>query len=243
MNGVASRLAILSSEEAARRLQVAPVRVRAMIRDGVLEAQKVGGRWLIGARSVERRRAQPVSEGRPYEPANAWALIDLWHDGDAKWVGKSQRSRLRRRIREQSIRGLYPALRGRAEPWRMRGHPAAIERLRENEAVRLGGVSAASAYKADIAAPDELEAYAKAEDASRLVDRFHLKHSIAPNILLHVVPGPWPFGSIEQHAPGVVPALVVALDLLESADERSRRAGEELLARLEAERESHEGVT
>lgn len=242
MSNVASLLAMLPSNEAARRLQVKPGRVRAMVRDGVLEAQKVGGRWLIDSRSVERRSAQPVSEGRPYEPANAWALIDLWHNGDAEWVSMSQRSRLRRQLREQGIRGLYPALRGRAELWRLRGHPAAVERLRKHEVVCLGGVSGASAYEADIAASDELEAYAKRDDASRLVNRFHLEHSMAPNVLLHVVPGPWPFGNIEQRARGVVPPLVVALDLLESADERSRRAGDDLLSRIEVEREPHGGA-
>lgn len=212
-----------------------------MVKDGILEAQKVGGRWLIDPESVERRKAQQLREGRPFEPANAWALIDLWHGGDAEWISRSQRSRLRRQLREQGIRGLAPALRGRAERWRMRGHPAAIERLREDGAVQPGGSSAAPYYEADIAASDELEAYVKADDAGRLVERLHLERSMAPNLVLHVVPGPWPFGSVAQPVPGVVPPLVVALDLLESADERSRRAGKNLLARLEADREFNEG--
>lgn len=228
---------LLSSAEAAARLSVAPARVRAMIRDGILDARKLGGRWVVDPGSVERRRAAEIGEGRPFEPANAWALIDLWHGGDAPWVSRSERSRLRRRLRERGIRKLVPALRGRAELWRLRGHPAALDRLHDEPGLRLGGVSAAPIYNADIRAPDEHEAYMSAEHADAVLHKYRLEHAVDPNILLHVVEGPWPFLSdLENARANAVPPLVVALDLLESPGQRSRRAGEELLDRLRDDR-------
>jgi hypothetical protein len=47
------------------------------------------------------------------------------------------------------------------------------------------------------------------------------------NVVLRVVDSLWPFENDER----VVPALVVALDLTENADQRTQRAGRTLLAR------------
>lgn len=46
-------------------LQVSPERVRAMARDGVLGARKLGGQWQVSAASVRERQANPPGSGRP----------------------------------------------------------------------------------------------------------------------------------------------------------------------------------
>lgn len=51
--------------DAADVLQVTPERVRAMARDGVLDARKLGGQWQVSAESVRRRQANHPGSGRP----------------------------------------------------------------------------------------------------------------------------------------------------------------------------------
>ena len=46
-------------------LQVSAERVRAMARDGVLDARKLGGQWQVSASSVRDRQANPPGSGRP----------------------------------------------------------------------------------------------------------------------------------------------------------------------------------
>lgn len=91
-----------------------------------------------------------------------------------------------------------------------------------------GGISAASTWKADIHAVDDIaEAYCRLGDARRLQRLLHLVESVSPNLVLHVVSELWPFDQSER----VAPALVTALDLLESSDQRTQRAGRDLLRR------------
>lgn len=221
---------ILSAHEVASRLDVDPSRVRAMARDGVLDARKIGGRWFFDPTSVEHRRAVDAPPGRPFEPANAWALIALAEGGNASWVGRSQRSRLRRRLREDGLRQLAPLLRGRARIQRLRAHPAALSPLREEPGVLRSGISAAPDVGADIHGADGLEAYVREDVVAVLIDRYHLQSGPEANVHLHVVEGDWPFRH-RWWGRDVMSPVVIALDLMEAPDSRSRRAGGELLAR------------
>ena len=74
-----------------------------------------------------------------------------------------------------------------------------------------------------------LEAYVKASMVDALIERYALdERAERPNVILRVVADAfWPFAADAKCAP----PLVVAVDLLESEDARSRRAGAELAAR------------
>jgi excisionase family DNA binding protein len=54
---------IISTTEAARRLNVSPSRIRAMIGSGCLKGMKVGKVWLIDPRDLEAVKVRKV--GRP----------------------------------------------------------------------------------------------------------------------------------------------------------------------------------
>ena len=86
---------------------------------------------------------------------------------------------------------------------------------------------------ADVIANDVVEGYVRVVDAVELIGEYGLEPSSAPqgNVHLRVVSEIWPFGEDER----VAPALVVAIDLLEDADGRTRRAGRSLLARAQRE--------
>lgn len=223
--------------EAAGRLKVNPSRVRAMIYKGQLVAEKVGDRWLVEPASVERRSAQKPPAGRGLARQNAWAALSLASgaSGRSITVGRKlspfAQSRVRSRLRTADLTALVPRLRGRATVQRFRAHPSDLRRITEEKGVVRAGASAAADYDVDIAAPGTLEAYVSAERLTKLQRKYGFEPSASPNLVLHVVDDVWPFASSAK----VAPAAVVALDLIESDDQRSRRAGEALLKRLEAE--------
>ena len=74
---------------------------------------------------------------------------------------------------------------------------------------------------------DRFEGYVKAADLAELVSRFGLDGKAErPNVLLRSVgESVWPFAPDQQFAS----RAVLAVDLLESGDPRSRRAGAALL--------------
>ncbi|MBI3979451.1 MAG: hypothetical protein HY331_14810 [Chloroflexi bacterium] len=90
-------------------------------------------------------------------------------------------------------------------------------------------MSAAAEHDVDISAPGTLEVYVSAERLPRLLRKYSVESTASPNLILHVIESIWPFAPSAR----VVPAAVVALDLIEADDQRSRRAGEMLLKRLE----------
>jgi hypothetical protein len=86
-------------------------------------------------------------------------------------------------------------------------------------------VSAASEYRLEIVAPGVLEAYVPTLSLDRLERRYHLQPSADPNVILHVVDGPWPFDRDRR----IAPRLAAVLDLLDDNDERSRLAARRAL--------------
>jgi hypothetical protein len=65
---------------------------------------------------------------------------------------------------------------------------------------------------------------------AKLTKRYVVAESARrPNVRLHAIDKIWPFGPNERLAP----AIVVALDLLESTDQRTSRAGKDLMQACE----------
>ncbi|MEO8324133.1 MAG: hypothetical protein ABI571_08375 [Actinomycetota bacterium] len=101
-----------------------------------------------------------------------------------------------------------------------------LNKLRDDRRLVLSGLSALREYSVDLIAGEQVEGYARASDRDRLIEEFQLVEGDKANVHLRVVEDEsWPFDSSYQF----VPELVVAIDLLESADPRVHRAGDELL--------------
>jgi excisionase family DNA binding protein len=216
----------VSVAEAATRLAVSPQRIRAMIQAGQLEASKVGDVWLVSLESIARRRRAEPPAGRRYLPENAWALL----------LNASGEPNLRRRAQDlirpserrhplvpasyDNIVSLAPRLRSRAVSQRFRAHPGDLARLTSEPGVVRTGVSAADELDFDIAATGVFEAYVAGKRLPTLQKKYLLEPSPTPNVILHVVDGTWPF------EPGrtIAPQLIASLDLLDSDDDRTRRA-------------------
>lgn len=204
-------------------------RVRALVAAGGLPGRKVANRWLIDLGAVERRLLHRRGRGRPLEPSNAWGLLFLASGEAAPWVASDVRSRLRRRLRERSLRHDLPRLAKRARVRYLAGGEGARRELLAQPRFVRSGISAAAHYGASLRSPRVLEGYLPESDLKRLSYKLALREVDEPeaDVILRGVAGLWPF---ERRA--VAPVAVVAVDLLDSADQRTRRAGEVLLRHL-----------
>lgn len=220
---------LLSVAEAASRLKVHPSRVRAMAQAQQLDAEKIAGRWLIHRPSIERRLDSRIGDGRPYSPANAWALLCLAEGERVDWVSSSVRSRLRRNLRSDGLHALAPRLRSRAEVMKLRGHPSALRRIASEPDVVESGANAAQQHGIDIRPSEELEAYVPRQLVHEIVAKYYLEPSDRPNVLLRVVADDPRF---DWRA--CIGGALVALDLLESDNLRSQRAARQFLESFQA---------
>jgi len=219
---------VLSVSEAAELLEVNPPRVRAMIAAGILDAAKVGGRWVVSAQSVEKRREADVQPGRPLSPRRAWGLLLLSSGARPDWLDPSEVSRLRRRLKKEGLEALVPKLRKRAVVHRLRAHPSDLPRIGEETKVVRAGISAATAHAQDLSpAADMIDAYLPAKLLQRLKKKYALQPSPRPNVILRAIEGVWPF----EEGTSFALTAVVGVDLLESDDARLQRAGQEILRR------------
>jgi excisionase family DNA binding protein len=225
----------LAVSEAANLLGVHEARVRALIAAGELEAVKVGGRWLLDEDSIARREREGSHPGRPFEAHNAWALILLASGGEPTG-SPSVLWRLRRLLSQGGLAGLRQRMRRRGEAQRFVAHPGELRYLADDSELVPSGISAARAHGLDLAAGNEFEAYVSADALPRVVK----EHALAPadhgeaNVVLRVVPAAaWVLGGQP-----LAPYAAVALDLAESSDPRSARAGATALRGLDRKRKS-----
>jgi excisionase family DNA binding protein len=219
-------MCLLSVADVAVELGVSARRVRQLLASGEMDGQQVGRSWVIDGAAIDRLR--PKRAGRPWSAASAWAVLELAAGGDPE-LSPVERSRARKRLAESGLAGLVRQLRSRSERREMYAHPSALDRIcNEAEAVR-GGVSALDAHDVDLIVSDEGEIYVRASKVAGLVDRYALEpNGHRPNLVVRVVDDDvWPF----DEDVNVAPWPVVAVDLLDANDERSRRAGLELIER------------
>ena len=140
--------------EAARQLGVRRSRVHALVRAGVLDADRAGSQLLVDPTSLRRRLTAALPVGRPFAPRQAWALLALASDEPElierclRDLSPSSASRLRGRLRRESIAASAARLRARARTVRLRADPADLAEIASDLAIVRTGVSAATTYGA-----------------------------------------------------------------------------------------------
>lgn len=224
---------LVSVPDAARELNLDPSRVRALIADGSLRADKIAGRWLVHWEGVVARRREPMPSGRPMAAHNAWALLlaasgEPFPDG----LDATQRWRLRQALQHQGLVASRGRLERRAHVERFWALPGELRALRASKDIALTGSSAAQDL--GLAAPDTIDAYLPASHLDAVVAEHGLQEARRAgddNVILRAVPvDAWRLGGR-----GSAPIAAVALDLSFYPDSRSARAGHELLAKLDRE--------
>lgn len=178
-------------------------------------------RGYVDASSVDRLLAvRRGGRARAWAEATAWGAVAMLSGVDADWLGESQRSRLRRRLKEVTVDELVARARDRAITRRYAGHPSAVSR------VRTATISThLAARRLGLADVNSVDAYVAANDLDSLVDAYALTVASdgafvlrATTMSLHVV--------AELAERGTV---LAALDLAESLDVRERSAGVDAL--------------
>jgi hypothetical protein len=219
----------LSVPEAAQVLRVDPSRVRALLADGQLDGQKVGGRWLVAGPSLRERERGPHEPGRRLRPANAWAVLALASNEDAPWVSKHERRRLARLLAARGLAGLVGRLGERSRVERLFAHPGVLGSLQRARNVVPAGAQAAREQGERLVSGHEADLYVSERGRAALVRRFALEPSDEPNAIIRVLPdGLWPFSDRRM------PLAAVAVDLAELPDARARRIGRALIDRLDS---------
>jgi len=213
---------LVNVEEAASQLGVSSRRVRKMLADGLVPGLRIGRAWAVEQRLLDRFKDRRASTGRPWSPLSAWAALAA-ADGHDSALAPVDRSRARHRLSERGLLGVVGRLASRAQRQHFYGHTSVLGRLENEPNLVRSGVSAAADHRADALASDFLEAYIPSSQAQGIIERYGLNADAErSNIVLRIVEDAvWPFPSDVR----VAPRAVVAVDLLESEDERSRRAG------------------
>jgi excisionase family DNA binding protein len=218
----------LSPAEAADLLGLSPRRVYALVGEGRLRAERVGGRILVNRDSVEARASGAAANGRPFSARRGWALLLLAAGLEPAGLEPDARSKLRRVLRKRDLWAMRARFGPRAERRVLRAHASDLARIAADPAVVRSGASAAADAGLPLVAPEApLDVYVDAATAKRLVERYQLSPSPRGNVRLQVVPDEvraWLTGP-------VAPWPAVALDLAEDGDPRSRDVARTALSR------------
>ena len=219
--------------EAAVALGVSRSRVHALLHSGEIRGRKVGMRWLVDETSVRARAGAPRIEGRPLSPRQAWAYLLLLSGEKVPWIDASSRSRLRRRIAGIPVREALPRLRRRAKVHHYRAGSSAVREIAAAPGFVASGVSASSAVNVPLVVRDQAEGYVSERALVDLVYALALSASDpgSSNVVLRVSAYP-----AALRGRKFAPVAAIAADLLESSDQRVRRAGDQLAERLRADR-------
>lgn len=222
-------LDLLAPADAAIQLGVSVRRVYHLIASGRLPAERIGRRLLIERAAVDAWDNVRSPGGQPFSPQRAWGLLVLADGEPAPWLDPVSRSKLRAVLRDRSLRQLRSRLGRRSERNALRAHPSDLRRLADEPGVMRSGVSAAREIGLELIASEVLDAYVSERRFDRLVQRYRLRPSRDPNVILRRLPD-LDFGWGSRT---VAPAAAVAIDLAEDPDPRSQEAADQALRRYD----------
>lgn len=219
---------VMSTAEAAGRLEMSPQRVRALWREGALPGRKVANRLLLDRGGVLDLAERDRVATRPLSARNAWTLLLMLSGEPSAWASASELSRLRRMVSTREEVPLAALVRARARTLRLGGVADAGEYVLRDDRVVLAGAMLAHRWT-DLVVEGVTEVYMAESFVHDLIGRLRLWPDSQGTIMVHAVPDG--IGALLRDR-AEMPAPVVAADLLESADPRSHRAGEALWGQL-----------
>ncbi len=205
---------LLTVAEAAERLGVSTRQVQHLVAGG--ELRQVA-RGALDRTSVERLVAvRGGSHRRAWSEATAWGAVALLSGASAGWMGGSQRSRLKARLRQLSATELVERARERAQATRYSAH-SRIGQYLFGELVYAADVAA----RLGLAATNDIDGYLAADDVPGVVSRHGLIRDEEGRVTLRATSMDLDVVK-DLSEEGVV---LAAIDLAESLNVRERRAG------------------
>lgn len=213
-------MSLLAVSEAAERLGVSTRQVQHLVARGELRSL---ARGVVDETSVERLLAvRRGSHTRAWAESTAWAAVALLSGREEGWLGQSQRSRLRGRLRGLGAEEMVERARGRASVSRYVAHRSAGERLR-SELVD----SSSAAERLGLATTNAIDGYLATTDLKAVVARHGLIRDDTGSVTLRATLMDL---DVVRDLVSASDALA-ALDLAESLDVRERRVGIDALDR------------
>ncbi|TFB48252.1 helix-turn-helix domain-containing protein [Cryobacterium tagatosivorans] len=212
---------MLSVKEYAARQGISVARVHQLIREGKVDAQKIGSSWVID--ESELRREPPLS--RPLSPANAWSFVYLLSgvepenmEAKARWLLYRKRADLAESNAPAPL--LASWLRKRAPVLALHANAADLADLRNDERVLLSGISD---DRAGLSSEHEVEGYVDPELSKQLIREYLLVEAKNANVWLHLA-------RVQADADGRAPLGLVLADLADRAGPRESQRVKELLS-------------
>jgi hypothetical protein len=214
-------MSLLAVDEVAGRLGISTRQVQHLVAGGELHQP---ARGVVDEASVDYYLAQRGSAAltRAWSEPTAWGAIAILTGQVPQWMGGSQRSRLKARLRGLSSVGLVERARNRAETVRYAGHPAGVERVRA-EIVD----SSRAAEMLGLAATTVVDGYVARDDLESVLTRHGLIRDDAGRITLRATS--MDLTVVRDLTDGDV--VLAALDLAGSLDTRERAVGRAALDR------------
>jgi excisionase family DNA binding protein len=232
---------MLSTADAAGMLGVSQRRVRSLVAQGDLAGVRVGGSLLVDPMSLARRQAVVTGTSRALSPRMSWAclLTDLGTReirGVAATFGLSaaEAGRLQR-SHERAVEDWGWVARRRAVPSLFTVRTGYLHEVTTAPGVVRSGTSALDMFpEVDLTSnTSSAEVYTTSQTVESLRHEFGMRPEADGNIIVRVVADDlWTRLSRHLVVAGVMGSATVAVDLLESVDIRTRRAGADLLATL-----------
>jgi excisionase family DNA binding protein len=229
-------MTVISTRAAALRLGVSDRRVRSLIARGDLNATRAGRAYLVDEQSLARLEGNRGS-GRSLSPRMSWValLTDLGTSNVGELVAsaglsRSERARLRS-LGGRPVQDWSWLVRRRAVTQRYSVRDAYFGRLLSDERLARSGVSALEEFSVGLSPRGGTgEGYVDQRDLAGFESDYLLRADLAGGLIIHAVDARLLLGRF-----GLAPtmtAATVGVDLAESDDPRTRRAGYELLRTL-----------
>ena len=222
----------ITSRQAAEQLGVTQQRIQTLFTAGDVRGRMVAGRLVVESADIQARLARRPGRGRPLAARVAWGMLWDLSGESAHWLGASERSRLRTNVRKLTTEEVVLRVRRRATLHQYRILPTYVDRLAADAACVPSGVEAASAVGADIVAVGFAEVYTARSTHDRLVTQYAMVeggNDADINVNLRVLEDDLIF---LLNGRTHMPSAVVACDLMESPEPRTRRAGTLILSDL-----------
>jgi hypothetical protein len=209
---------LLAVSEAAERLGVTTRQVQHLAAQGAIQ---MVARGVVDAASVDRHLAVHATvHRRAWSEMTAWGAVALLSGVVPEWLGASQTSRLKGRLRNLSASQLVERARQRARVSRYVGHSRSAHRVAA-ELVRASPSSAALG----LADSSDVDGYLSSRDLPAMVRRHGLRRDDGGRVTLRATLASM---AIVESVADAGPVLA-ALDLAESLDARQREVGLEVL--------------
>lgn len=198
---------VVSVKEACERAGCNPAKVRELIRNGRLGAERVGNQWFIASLDVEQLRSIETPVGRPFSQRLCWGILGLLEGRLPKVVLHRQEQSRIRSYQKQPVEICRDRLRGRAAAMALSVSTPTLARLRQDKRWIIGGRDAARHHLGGFESGGLLTLYARASLKEDFLDSsLGVPDELDPNLLLRLIDDAvWPFeNEIDHYAWGSV---------------------------------------